>query len=60
MSYPLERRSVMTAEEKKMVEMIQNAYISVYGIQKWNSLTASEKHDAIMIITADALKMMGD
>ena len=50
----------MTAEEKKMVEMIQNAYISVYGIQKWNSLTASEKHDAIMIITANALKMMGD
>lgn len=34
----------------KMVEMMEAAYIQVMGIEKWNSLTDQEKHDAIMMI----------
>ena len=34
----------------KMVEMMKAAYIQVMGIEKWNSLTDQEKHDAIMMI----------
>ena len=50
----------MTAAEKRIVRIIRMAYIETYGIEKWNSLTDTEKHDAIMIIVADTLKMMGD
>ena len=42
-----------------MVEMIKNAYISVYGEQKWNSLTDTEKHDAVMYIAKDFGKLVG-
>ena len=38
---------------EKVVTMLSNAYISVYGIEKWNSLTAQEKHDAVMFIATD-------
>lgn len=44
---------------ERMIETIKKAYISVMGIEKWNSLTDQEKHDAIMIITRDALKALG-
>ena len=37
----------------KMVGMIQQAYIEVYGIEKWISLTDQQKHDAVMIIVRD-------
>ena len=42
-----------------MVEMIKNAYISVYGEEKWNSLTDKEKHDAVMYIAKDFGKLVG-
>ena len=42
-----------------MVEMIKNAYISVYGESKWNSLTDAEKHDAVMYIAKDFGKLVG-
>ena len=42
-----------------MVEMIKNAYISVYGEAKWNSLSDPEKHDAIMYIAKDFGKLVG-
>ena len=42
-----------------MVEMIKNAYISVYGEAKWNSLTDTEKHDAVMYIAKDFGKLVG-
>lgn len=38
---------------EKMVEMIKNAYIEVYGVEKWESLNNQEKHDAIMFIAQD-------
>lgn len=43
----------------KMIEMIKSAYISVYGVEKWNSLSDKEKHDAVMIIAKDFSKMIG-
>lgn len=42
-----------------MVEMIKNAYISVYSEAKWNSLTDTEKHDAVMYIAKDFGKLVG-
>ena len=46
-------------EFETMVEMIKNAYISVYGEAKWNSLTDTEKHDAVMYIAKDFGKLVG-
>ena len=39
-----------------MVNMIKCAYIEVYGVKKWESLTNQEKHDAIMFIAKDLSK----
>ena len=41
-----------------MVEMIKNAYISVYGEAKWNRLSDNEKHDAVMYIANDFVKLV--
>ena len=38
---------------KEMINMIANAYIKVYGIEKWNSLSDKEKHDVVMFIAND-------
>ena len=38
---------------KTVIDMIIRAYVEVYGIEKWNSLTDEQKHDAIMIIAKD-------
>jgi hypothetical protein len=37
----------------KMINMIAESYIKVYGIEKWNGLSDKEKHDAVMIIAND-------
>ena len=44
----------MTTE--KLVDLMQDAYIKVMGLEKWNSLTDEQKHDAIMLMVKDALK----
>lgn len=41
-----------------MVNLIVSAYIKVYGIEKWNSLTETQQHDAIMMIANSALNAM--
>jgi len=38
---------------KEMINMIAKAYIEVYGIEKWNSLSDKEKHDVVMFIAND-------
>ena len=38
---------------EKMVDIIVKAYVEVYGIEKWNSLTEDQQHDAIMFIARD-------
>ena len=43
---------------EKMIEMIKAAYIKVYGVEKWNSMTAQEQHGAIMFIANDALNQI--
>ena len=45
----------MTANEKKIVDMMIEAYIQVMGADKWNSLTAKQQHDVIMTLTRDLL-----
>lgn len=35
---------------EKMVDMIREAYIMVMGVEKWESLTDQQKHDAVMAI----------
>ena len=41
-------------EMTKLVNMAIEAYIKVYGAEKWDSLTAQEQHDVIMT----AVKML--
>lgn len=49
----------MTAAENKIVNMMIEAYTTVYGIDKWNSLTATEQHDVIMILVNESMNMIG-
>ena len=44
---------------EKMVDMIKEAYIKTMGAEKWNSLTDTEKHDAVMTIAKDMNRMLG-
>lgn len=40
-------------EARKIMTTAMNAYISVMGLEKWNSLTEQEQHDAVMILIRD-------
>lgn len=40
----------------KVVNMVIDAYISVMGEDKWNSLTEQQQHDVIMILIKDMIK----
>ena len=42
----------------KMVEMMKAAYIEIMGVEKWNSLSEEEQHDAIMFMVKDATKAL--
>ncbi len=42
----------------KMIDLIKEAYVNVMGIEKWNSLTDEQKHDAIMTIAVDFNKSL--
>ena len=43
---------------EQMVDMIIDAYVKVYGAERWNSLTAEEQHTVIMKIAKDLDKMI--
>ena len=40
---------------EKMIDMATKAYISVMGREKWESMTDTQKHDAVMIIWKDLM-----
>lgn len=42
----------MTNEKffEMFIETAKNAYIKVFGEEKWNSLTDTEKHDVVMML----------
>lgn len=40
-------------EARKIMTIAQTAYIQIMGIEKWNSLTEQEQHDALMILLKD-------
>lgn len=42
----------------KLVNAIIESYIKVMGEAKWNSLSAEQQHDAIMIIVKDMNKAL--
>lgn len=44
---------------KKMIQMAKEAYITVMGENKWNSMTDDQKHDAIMLVWYSMGKSMG-
>ena len=50
----------MTNEKffEMFIEMAKNAYIDVMGEEKWISLTDKEKHDVVMIVANDMLKVL--
>ena len=41
------------------LESAKNAYIKVMGEEKWLSLNDKEKHDAVMFLANDMIKVMG-
>lgn len=45
-----------TVEDKfidEFVDIVSEAYIQVYGLDKWLSLTLQEQHDVIMTLAVD-------
>lgn len=38
---------------EKIVEACIEAYIKVYGLEKWNSLTVEQQHDVIMTLARE-------
>ena len=40
-------------EARKYMTIAMNAYIQIMGLEKWNSLTEQEQHDAVMILLKD-------
>lgn len=47
----------LTAGGAKVVNMIIESYIKVYGREKWDSLTTDQQHDAIMIMAKTFMKI---
>lgn len=43
---------------ENLIETMEAAYIRVMGIEKWESLTDTQKHDVIMILVKDTLKAL--
>lgn len=41
-----------------VIDGIKDAYITVMGKAKWNSLTTKEKHDVIMTLAKDAYEAL--
>ena len=41
-----------------VVDAVKEAYISVMGKAKWNSLNCQEKHDVVMALVKDANKAL--
>lgn len=50
----LERRN----EERMIVEAAIRSYIAIMGQSKWDSLTAAQQHDTIMLMVKDMLAML--
>ena len=50
----------MTNEKffEMFIESARNAYIEVMGEEKWISLTDKEKHDVVMIMANDTMKVL--
>ena len=44
---------------EKMIQMVKEAYINVYGVDKWSNMTDAQKHDVVMILWYDIGKSMG-
>lgn len=53
MTIKIENYNMLNAGLKKMVDMIAAGYVQIMGLDKWNSLTAKEQHDVVMILAAD-------
>ena len=53
------KKDIKMKNWEKMVDMIKEAYIKTMGAEKWNSLTDTEKHDAVMTIAKDMNRMLG-
>ena len=44
--------------DERIVDMIAESYINVYGVEKWLNLSDEQKHDVIMFIAKDLLKAL--
>lgn len=42
-----------------MIELIKNAYVNTYGLEKWESLTPDEKRNAVMFVAKNMCDFLG-
>lgn len=52
----LNKRKSMEIE--RIIDIIKEVYIGVYGLEKWHRLSDTEKHDVTMIMVKDMLTMI--
>ena len=45
-------------EIERIIDIVKEVYINVYGLKKWNGLSDTEKHDVAMIMVKDMLTMI--
>lgn len=48
----------LSMEQHNTVYKVRDAYIEVYGVSRWNGLTAKEQHDVVMIAVKDMVKAL--
>lgn len=49
----------MTTDEKIFANAVRQAYIEVYGVEKWNSLTDAQVKEVLHICLNDFAKLIG-
>lgn len=45
-------------EIERIIDIVKEVYINIYGLKKWNGLSDTEKHDVTMIMVKDMLTMI--
>lgn len=45
-------------EIERIIDIVKEVYISVYGLEKWYRLSDTEKHDVTMIMVRGMIKMI--
>ena len=57
----MKMNEIMSKEDffQFFIKKASEVYIAEYGLEKWESLTTEEKHDAVMFMAKGLYEMMG-